>query len=331
MPANNLVILHDAVPVDAPPDQHDTLIQVTAVAESLHRLGFMALPLAFDPNLTAMTQRLVSLHPVGVFNLVESVGGNDALAHLVPAWLETSGIPFTGAGALNMALTSDKRYAKRLMRSEGIAVPENFADFADRAATGERWIVKAVQMDASVGLDQASVVGSAQVAERLAISRQTHGGLWFAERYIEGREFNLALLQQGNTVRLLPAAEIVFTGHQGDRARIVDYRAKWEPDSFEYRNTQRVFPAHSTGADLLDQLAGVALKCWKLFECRGYARVDFRVDAQGKPWVLEVNANPCLAEDAGFAAALEQAGLTFDDAIRAILETASVQARMPVN
>jgi D-alanine-D-alanine ligase len=66
----------------------------------------------------------------------------------------------------------------------------------------------------------------------------------------------------------------------------------------------------------------VALKCWQVFQLRGYARVDFRVDAAGIPWVLEVNANPCISPDAGFAAALEQAGIAYADGIGRIVSTA---------
>jgi D-alanine-D-alanine ligase len=326
MPDNTLIILHDAVPPDAPPDQHDTLVQAAAVAASLRRFGFRPQRLAFDPNLEALAQQLAKLRPAGVFNLVEPVNGNDATAHMAPAWLDALGIAYTGASAVSMLVTSDKRYAKRLMRSAGIAAPEDFNGTA-AAGKGERWIVKAVQMDASIGLDQASVVAAEQVAARLAVSQQLYGGHWFAERYIEGREFNLALLQVGSKVRVLPAAEIVFNGYQAGRARIVDYRAKWQPESFEYLNTLRVFPSREADAELLDRMAGMALKCWRLFDCRGYARVDFRVDGQGKPWVLELNANPCLAPDAGFAAALEQAGLTLDGAIRAIVETAGIRVR----
>jgi D-alanine-D-alanine ligase len=325
VPAKSLVILHDSVPAGAPPDQADTLAQVQAVSAALRQLGIDSVALAFEPRLPEMTEKLAHLQPAGVFNLVESVAGNDALAHLVPAWLESLGMPCTGASAVSMLVSNEKRYAKRLMNASGIVAPADFPGVI-ACPPDSRWIVKSLQMHASLGLDDSSVVAAQEVPARLARAQRAHGGLWFAERYIEGREFNLALLQDGAGARVLPAAEIVFTGYAAGRARIVDYRAKWAPESFEYRNTRRAFPTQDADGDLLDRLSEIALACWQLLECRGYARVDLRVDAAGQPWVLEVNANPCLAPDAGFAAALEQAGLDFTGAIGAIIESAGIHA-----
>jgi D-alanine-D-alanine ligase len=73
---------------------------------------------------------------------------------------------------------------------------------------------------------------------------------------------------------------------------------------------------------LLCQLAYLARECWHGFGLRGYARVDFRVDQEGNPWILEINANPCLSPDAGFAAALERAGISFPQAVERLLDDA---------
>jgi D-alanine-D-alanine ligase len=111
---------------------------------------------------------------------------------------------------------------------------------------------------------------------------------------------------------VLPVAEIRFEGFPTAKPTIVGYAAKWHPQSFEYRNTVRRFGIEP---ELAARLIGIARDCWQLFGLAGYARVDFRVDAAGTPWVLEVNANPCLSPDAGFAAALAQAGIAYVDAI----------------
>ena len=98
------------------------------------------------------------------------------------------------------------------------------------------------------------------------------------------------------------------------------YRAKWQADSFEYHHTPRRFDFPPSDAPLLDQPRSLAEQCWTLFGLRGWVRVDFRVDAAGQPLILEINANPCLSPDAGFAAALEQASLPFEQAIQRILD-----------
>ncbi|MCU0585751.1 MAG: hypothetical protein MUC46_06745, partial [Desulfobacterales bacterium] len=122
--------------------------------------------------------------------------------------------------------------------------------------------------------------------------------------------------------QLLPPAEILFEGYPENRPRIVGYRAKWDPDSFEFSHTPRRFEFPRQDAALLERLGALALSCWKLFGLNGYARVDFRVDGGEEPWILEINANPCLSPDAGFAAALETAGIPFQTAVARIIAAA---------
>jgi len=103
---------------------------------------------------------------------------------------------------------------------------------------------------------------------------------------------------------------------------VVGYRAKWDADSFEYHHTPRRFDFPSPDRPLLVHLETLARDCWELFDLGGYARVDFRVDEQGQPWVLEINANCCLSPDAGFAAAVERGNIPFNEAVRRILNDA---------
>jgi D-alanine-D-alanine ligase len=158
--------------------------------------------------------------------------------------------------------------------------------------------------------------------ERLSSRQQNIGRPCFAERYVEGRELNVSLLAGPRGPNVLPPAEILFCGFPANTARLVDYRAKWDPDSLEYQNTPRRFRFPAADQPLLEELVRLTRSCWYLFGLRGYARVDFRVDPRGKPWILEVNANPCLSPDAGFAAALGEAGLSFQEGIERILADA---------
>jgi D-alanine-D-alanine ligase len=123
--------------------------------------------------------------------------------------------------------------------------------------------------------------------------------------------------------RALPVAEIRFDAFPADKPRIVGYAAKWHSDSFEYQNTPRSFAVEP---ELDEQLRRLALECWALFRLEGYARVDFRVDERGSPWVLEVNANPCLSPDAGFAAALAEAGIGYEAAVATLIDDALERA-----
>lgn len=118
---------------------------------------------------------------------------------------------------------------------------------------------------------------------------------------------------------VLPPAEIIFPDYTQEMVRIVDYQAKWEECSFGYNNTVRTFDFGPEDAELLTTLQELALRCWRVFGLKGYARVDFRVDSNGQPFILEINANPCLSPDAGFYAAVQCHGLEFTEAIRQVI------------
>jgi len=113
-----------------------------------------------------------------------------------------------------------------------------------------------------------------------------------------------------------------FEGFGPDRHRIVDYEAKWAEGSFAERHTVRSFSPAQEDGPLVERLSALARRCWNLFGLRGYARIDFRVDDDGRPYVLEVNANPCLSPDAGFMAAARQAGLDMDAVVHRLVEDA---------
>jgi D-alanine-D-alanine ligase len=191
-------------------------------------------------------------------------------------------------------------------------------------------ILKAIWEHASFALDDSALAttdGSRTALKNLIQQRQAQVGCpCFAEEYIEGREFNISLIGRQRVPQVLPPAEIEFNGFTGNMPRIVGYKAKWDAASFEYQHTPRKFdfPAHDRF--LLMELTRLSIRCWELFELSGYARVDFRVDRLGRPWILEINANPCLTPDAGFAAALARAGIDYDTAMSWIVSDALTPA-----
>ncbi|MCA9169798.1 MAG: hypothetical protein KDB23_19120, partial [Planctomycetales bacterium] len=182
---------------------------------------------------------------------------------------------------------------------------------------------------ASIGMDDEAVVFAHDWQQLLSLLERrefTTGVTMLAERFVEGREFNLSIL---NGV-VLPVAEILFDDYPADKPRIVGYAAKWDEESFEYRQTPRSFKFPSADVPLLDDLRELAQTCWHEFGLTGYARVDFRVDERGRPWILEINVNPCLSPDAGFAAALSEAAIEFPAAVHEIVSAAidTTRARM---
>ena len=284
---------------------------------ALAALGYRVSVLPLDLDLTVLG-RVAARPPDLVFNLVESLGGSGRLIHLAPAVLEDRGIPFTGCGAEALFLTSNKPLAKRVMAAAGVATPDWGLLPRPKCDPRTRYIIKSAWEHASIGLSRDSVVAGNLVSRKLRRLDPAARGDWFAERYIEGREFNISVLEDSDGPEVLPIPEMLFVDYPPDCPRIVDYQAKWDRRSFAYHNTVRSFGSRSEDRPLRARLAEIARQCWRLFGLRGYARIDFRVDADGRPWVLEVNTNPCLSPDAGFLAAAAEAGLGLEQIVARI-------------
>jgi D-alanine-D-alanine ligase len=336
-----VAILHHAVSADDSLDQRDVLEQVRAVTAALEALGHQAVSVACTLDLAALRQRLLDRRPDLVFNLVESLGGSDWLIPVVPGLLDVLGLPYTGSATESIFLTTQKLLAKQRLRAAGLPTPDWIArtrhaprdacPHAEREAYSqphaereEYWILKTVWEHASFDIEDGSLVSEAggDWPTRLARRERESGRPYFAEQYIEGREFNLSLLADADGPQVLPAAEIDFSRFPAGKPRIVGYRAKWNADSPEYHATPRRFDFTPADQPLLERLGELSRSAWQCFGLRGYARVDFRVDRQGRPWILEINVNPCLSPDAGYAAALDRAGVPFPQAIARILQDA---------
>ncbi len=335
-----VVILHNAVADADSAADRDVQVQVEAVEQALRTLGHWPRRVACTLNLEAVEESLTADRPGVVFNLVESLGGSDRLAHLAAVLLDDLDLPYTGTHSTNLHLTNNKPAAKERLRAAGLPTADWVVGAGGNGPVGvvgnalcgvpggtlaPPYIIKAVWEHASVGLDDHAIIragdGSTVALQVESRSRQL-GRQCFAEQFIDGREFNLSLLANGAAPHVLPPAEIDFSGFPKGKPRIVGYAAKWDERTFEFDNTPRKFDFPAADASLLDTLRGLALDCWRLFDLRGYARVDFRIDAKGRPWILEINANPCLSPDAGFVAALARAKLPFERAVEWILEDA---------
>ena len=323
----DVAILHPAVPPEASLEDQDTLVQVRTISDALRQLGHRprAIPCMLD--LAALRSALVERRPQKVFNLVESVEGADSLQYVPVALLDTLGVPYTGNSTEAIFQTTHKLLAKQLLHLAGLPTPGWLAGIEGRqpgdAQLRPPCILKAVWEHASRGLDDQNVVTEGDgslVRQRLCEYAARSGRPCFAEQFIEGREFNLSVLDGPHGPEALAPAEIDFSAFPADKPRIVGHRAKWEEGSFEFHHTPRTFDFPPGDQPLLDRLRELTLACWRLFALRGYARVDFRVDPQGQPWILEINTNPCLSPDAGFAAALARTGIPFEHAVERILE-----------
>ncbi|MGH6872870.1 MAG: D-alanine--D-alanine ligase family protein [Rhizomicrobium sp.] len=318
----DVLILHSDVAPDAPPDEQDTLWTVDAVKAALADRGHGVATAAFAPAPAHLRGLLETHKPDAVFNLVESVFGLGQFATMAAQMLEMCNVPFTGNPGGAMALAGDKPLTKSLLRTMGLPTAHWVEGPQWAGLDAERiYVVKHATEDASVGMTDDSVVSGARVQARAEECTRRHGGRWFAEEYLTGREFNVSCIEVDGKPRVLPVPEMRFDNWPENRPRLVNWAAKWDEDHPDLSNTNRDFVGDEDAA-LAAQLTGLVADSWTRFGLRGFARVDFRCDAGGNPMILELNPNPCLESGAGLAAAAAKIGMDYADLCEAILNAA---------
>lgn len=291
----------------------DVMTQVDSIDRTLNTLGYTAKRIPFTRDIEALCATFREHEIDMIFNLCESVDEDAELTAHPAALFELLGIPFSGSPSAAIMLTTDKVMTKRLLRAKGIRTPAclryDGSRYFNASSLKLPVIMKPRYEDASIGIDQGSVVEKEGILnDRLRQMHEQFGEI-IVEEYIEGREFNLSLFGYPSP-RTMPIAEIDFSKYPNNLHHIVGYRAKWDKDSFEYNNTVRTFDC-DIEQDLLTEMERIALQCFHYFSLRDYARIDMRLDSQKRIHVIEVNANPCLSPDAGFPASLAQGNIDY--------------------
>jgi len=330
MEKQRVIIFHSEVPPGAPPDEQDVLQQAAFVSEELQNSGYDTVMFPFVFSIPENIFRINEIKPAFIFNLVESIQGSGSLIHFAPAVFEHLKIPFTGCSAEATYVTSNKIIAKKLFCFHDIPTP-GWIDTGNidtiEINPGEQFLIKSLMEHASAGMDEKKVkLLSAKEEIKEILQRNLQNGTpVFAEQYIAGREFNISMLGGAIEPQILPLAEILFTGFPENKLKIVGYRSKWDESSFEFHHTVRSFDTLPENDPLYHRLHKICRLCWKAFHLKGYARVDFRVDEQGNPYVLEINTNPCIAPDGGFIAATQKAGIDFKHVLSRIVSDALIK------
>ncbi|HUX57628.1 MAG TPA: ATP-grasp domain-containing protein [Bacteroidales bacterium] len=299
-------------------DELDVLDQVVFIEEYLIKLGIAVYRKGITERFMDEIALLEKEKPDFVYNLVESISNKGELNYFIPALLSMNSIPYSGNPLEAMFITSNKVLANKTMRNSGINNPSSYLPSQSHLLKqGRKYIIKPIWEDGSLGITGDSVFeckpGFEKKVEGLDDSH------WFIEDYIDGREFNISILAGKDGPEVLPPAEIVFVDYDDNKPRIVDFKAKWETNSFEYNNTVREFPGEKLSNDLEENLNEAAVSCWHLFGLKGYARVDVRTDCNDNVFIIEVNANPCISPDSGFVAATQQAGYPFINVLQRII------------
>jgi D-alanine-D-alanine ligase len=304
----------------------DLRTQIRHIARTLRKLGHTVtiLPLAHD--LFQFQRKLRRLNPGVVFNLYDDVVHGALYDMRLAALVRMLGFPMTGSPALALGLTRYKFMTASLLAGAGVPVPPNTAILETAGAVNRyKWgfpiFVQPSQEHAGVGVDRTSVTHSKK-ALRLKVREilQTYNQPALAQRYLQGREFNVGIIG-GNRLRALPLAEVDFSDLPAEIPPIMSYAAKWIETSVEFKKTSVICPAE-VEAELGQRIVRVALQAFRAVGGRGYGRVDIRLDEFNQPYVLEVNCNPCLDEGMGLARSAEKANIPYPRLLQLILRAA---------
>ncbi len=301
------------------------------VVSTLRAAGHDVKPLGVQDELKPIRYQVDNWKPHVVFNLLEEFHGETAYDQNVASFLELMRVPYTGCNPRGLMLARGKALSKKLLHYHRIPTPA-FAVFPMRrkirrpARLGFPLIVKSISEDASRGIAQASLVDSDdRLAERVGFVHERIGTDAIAEQYIEGRELYVGVL--GNDrLRVLPVWELEFGSDAEGVSRIATEKVKHDP-GYQERRGIVAGPARKLAPELQARIQRLAKRICRTLELDGYARVDFRLSADGIPYFLEANPNPEVARSEEFAEAARHDGLAYPDLLRRILALGIGRAR----
>jgi len=320
-----LVLLH---PEQVPPDsikgysEQDILAFKTGydIVNTLRKARHEVRVLGVQHELRPIRAEIDSFQPDIVFNLLEEFHGEPAYDQNVASYLELIRIPYTGCNPRGLMLSRGKDLSKKLLHYHRIPVPA-FAVFPMRkkiqrpARLPFPLIVKSLSEDASLGIAQKSIVDSDdKLQERVTFIHEKIGTAAIAEQYIDGRELYVGVI--GNDrMRVLPIWELYF----GDAAsKIATAKVKFDVKYQEERGILQG-PAADLPPEIYKRIQNLTRRICRTLELDGYARVDFRLSADGIPYFLEANPNPEIARHEVFAEAAAYDGMTYSEMVRRIV------------
>jgi D-alanine-D-alanine ligase len=302
----------------------ESLLEMARQVEAaVQALGWPVTVIPLQRSILNFVNRLRSESPDVLVNLCEGFYGRARWEANVAGVFELLGLSFTGNPLRTLALCQDKFQAKAVLRAAGLPTAPSQLMTSPTQETELTFplIVKPDMEDASLGIYPQSVVRDGEsLAQQVQRVVETYHQPAIVEKYIEGREFNVSVMDNGKILPL-PVSEIDFTELPKGAPHICSYEAKWFEDHPLYQKTPPVCPAQ-IDEDLRQKLQELAVAAFQIMGCRDYARVDFRMSREGKVYILEVNPNPDISLNAGYVRALKAAGLRYEKFWRVMIENA---------
>lgn len=301
----------------------DVLEEVKAVYDALLEMGYSVAKVPLVPPIESVRSTLAELDVDIFFNLFEGFAGQPETEAMVAGMMAVIDKPFTGSAAPTLALALDKVKTKEMLLAAGINTPRYqvlCADNLGRFRLKFPCIVKPAAEDASHGVNQDSVVHDpAALAVQVEKICSRYGGKALVEEFLDGRELSSTIMGIRKPI-VLSISEIIFSLPPG-LPRMLTFGAKWLTDDIYFHHTDPVCPAKVDDA-LWAHISGVSIAAYRLLGCRGYARVDMRLDGEGRASVLEVNPNPDISLTSGAVRQASAIGLTYPQFVDRIMQLA---------
>jgi len=270
-------------------------------------------------NINNLLAQIDSLDVDIFFNICEGRGGRNRESQ-VPIILEMKGLPFMGSDALTMGMTLDKAVAKKLFAADGIPTARFFTatkddDLKQLNTIGYPLIVKTHHEGTSKGIsDSSRVENLEQLKQQVDFINKTYHQPALVEEFIAGTEFTVAVLGNDNP-KAMAVVQVSMDGNADLGDRFYTY------DMVCSSALQYICPAQIT-EELNIKMQELAVKAFQCVGCRDVGRVDFRVDKEGNPYVLEINPLPNLAKEDVFNVFPYAMGSTYEEAINQVLNNA---------
>ncbi|MDD8025758.1 MAG: hypothetical protein PHI34_04540 [Acidobacteriota bacterium] len=306
--------------------EDDLRLMIRHMARAIRRLGHSVVIVPLADDLAALQRKLRRIRPDVVFNQYDDVVHGALYEMRVASFIRMLGFPITGSPALGLGLSRDKFMALSLLKGAEIPIPTDTALIARVGQIDERkWhfplIIHPGQEHAGIGLDRQSVVETKTALRDKVreVIRDYHQPV-LIQHFLPGREFNVGVVG-GKRPRVMPLAEVDYSGLPESIPPIMSYAAKWISTSIEYKRTRVICPAKVEPA-LAVRIGEIAAKAFRTIGGWGYGRVDMRLDENGDPRVLEVNCNPCLDNGMGLARAAKRAGISYPNLLGLIIKAA---------
>jgi len=302
---------------------------------TLKDLGHEVSLLGIYNDISPLSEEIKENPPDVIFNMMEVFNDQTYLEKNLAALLEVLNVPFTGASSGVLYMCNNKALHKKIFNYHRIKVPR-FHEFilGSRVFLPAKFqlpaIIKPLCEEASRGISQASIVDTAEAfIERVKFIHQNMGMDAIAEEYIGGRELYVTVMGYKPLV-VFPPREMVFKNMSQEEPHIATYKAKWD-DNYRKRWGIDSVPAKDLDKSILKGINDICRRAYRALDARSYLRFDLRLTQQGEVYIIEPNANPCIARIDEMAQAAHLAGVDYQELIQKVLEqaiTLNQQARL---